>query len=238
MIVFLNVFGSVTAPNVPFERALGVEQVGWLGRNLTVDDLKPGIARRFKVIGGPLPLDSVIGLPGVRLIAMVLDDPGTRVMRQWNTAMAQENHPFHATVNAFMPREVFEQNLPFSVSLRDATTRTLSPAKGGASVEAVLERIAQGPFLIGDPEHLKPFAEALAKVMKVDPAAFGPEPFAARKIPNARGNGMPRVQAANPRDLALMEGLAAMRSGRRKFVLTRRQRPDRDAPAAADSASG
>lgn len=235
MIVFQTVFGSVDLPYEPFMRALGADAVGWLDRNITVDDLKPGIAKRFKVIGGPLPLDKVLALPGVRFCAMVLDDPATRTMRQWSPAVTYEDHLFHGTAHAFMPREVLEENLPFSKVLRDATTRLLSPKGGEPSVAAALKRIKGGPFLIGDPENLAPFIQRLAKLLGVAPEDFGPRPFSAKGLPFPRKTGLPRIQACNPMDVALFEALEGMQTNGRKFIMTRR--PKSDKPRAKKAAS-
>ncbi|WMS40862.1 hypothetical protein RDV64_12220 [Acuticoccus sp. MNP-M23] len=233
MIVFQTMFGSVDNPYEAFKRALGADAVGWLDRNLTVDDLKPGIAKRFKVIGGPLPFDKVYALRGVRFFAMVLDDPGTRSMRQWSTAVNNEAHPHHALTHAFMPREVLEEDLPFAKTIRDATTRVLSPDGEEPSVEAAVARIKAGPFLIGDPENLRPFVEVLARVLEVKPTDFGPHPFKARGMPFPRKTGVPRIQAANPMDNALLAALEGLRTDGRDLVITRRARPADEATGSA-----
>ncbi len=227
MIVFQNVFGSVDYPFEPFIRALGKDNVGWIDRNITLDDLKPGIAKRFKVIGGPLPLDTVLALPGVRFVAMILDDPATRTMRQWYPAAAFEDHPYHACAQAFSPREVLEENLPFARALRDATTRLIAPKDAEPSVEAALARIEAGPFMIGDPGDLAPFVQRMARVLDVTVEDFGPDPFSAKPLNFPRRTGMPKVQASNPMDSALFEALYAMQPENRKLIVTKRDKANR-----------
>jgi len=225
LLVFLQIPLSCTAPYRAFVDALGNDKVGWVGRNIRQNDLDtPAKLRRFRVLGGRIPLAKAITLPGVTLFAAVVNDPVARAMAQWKEAIGDVNHPHHDAVHTFMMREIFEEKHPFAAAMSNLATRALTPlpTDGPLSAAGALETVRNRPFLVSDATHTRAFANVLGRMLDLPPgtlreAAFRPPPGSP-----ARGELLRLIRAANTEDIALLKGLKDLAGPGRPLVNTLR----------------
>ncbi|MEM6761992.1 MAG: hypothetical protein AAF615_03860 [Pseudomonadota bacterium] len=212
MIVYLVIPTSASRPYDAFCRALGAENVGWVGRNVTRDELVAGVPdRSYRVLGGTMSMVKARRLPNVDLFTTIIPDPMVRTMAQWNAAVREPAHVHHADVHTFLPNEVFEENRPFASALSNAATNILAPAGRQKSADAVVARIKKGPFLVGFSDHAVAYQAALAKYLGVEGSSFGPGAFEARRAEIPRGPVQRALREANVEDISLIQQLRRLR---------------------------
>ncbi|XWN33115.1 MAG: hypothetical protein ROR55_08615 [Devosia sp.] len=206
MIVFIQVpfSGGVNAYGA-FSSVVGRNKVGWVGRNLSLADVRAGIdPDRFSVVGGPLPLVDAMRLGPITLLTTVLSDPVSRALAVWDHMEANAAHPFHAEAHTFSIREAIEDNLACAGPISNAAIRFLIPPNAPETVEGIVDALMAFPLLVGFADHRAIYTRALERALGVPRKSIDHSAFKAASRSHPRGAMHQVITEANQRDIALM----------------------------------
>lgn len=227
LLVYLQIPGSTTGPYRAFREALGPEAVGWVGRNISLEDLANAEAMAgFKIVGGRFPLARFLTLPKVTAVTAMVNGPVGRALAQWNEAVGEFSHPHHDATQTFMQRELFEENHPFAQSMSNVATRFFMPdEETPPSAKKALEAIKGRRCIIAEPPHTRPFCNVLSRLLDLPPGSIDEAGFRAPPVREpARGELLRLIRAANEEDIALLKGLRELIDGPRPVVRTKAPR--------------
>ncbi|MEM8855603.1 MAG: hypothetical protein AAGD34_18005 [Pseudomonadota bacterium] len=209
MIVFIQVpfSGGINAYGA-FCELVGRSKVGWVGRNLSLADVRAGLdSDRYSVVGGPIPLADAVALGPISLLTTVLSDPVSRAVAVWDHMEADAAHPFHAEAHTFSIREAFEDNLACAGPISNAAVRFLTVPGAPETVEGLVDALMDYPLLVGFAEHRAAYARALERAMEVPRKSIDQSAFKAAARGHPRGAMHTILTQANQREIALITEL-------------------------------
>lgn len=209
MIVFIHVpfSGGVNAYGA-FVRLFGRDKVGWVGKNLSLSDVRAGIdPQRFLVVGGHLPLSDALALGPIKLLTTVLSDPVARAVAAWEHMEADATHPFHVQAHTFSIQEAIEDRLACAGLISNASIRFLCPPNAPQTVEGIVDALMAFPLLMGFAELRGAYARALEGILGVPLRSISQGAFKAVATRYPTGAIHTALTHANAADIAFVAEL-------------------------------
>lgn len=191
--------------------ALGKDAVGWLGRNVSREDIRAGLpGRRFTVLCGAINIAAARRLPDVSLVATVLPaSPAAIPLAEWNAARQYPAHAHHAIAHTLSFDEVIEEKHPFARQLGNVATRLLTPQGERPSADAALKALAGRPSLVGLSSQRGAFSAALAESLGIAPERLDGDLFKAPEPDRPDKATEAALAGSNRQDLVLTRAVAS-----------------------------
>jgi hypothetical protein len=191
--------------------ALG-DELGWLGRNVTLADIRHGLPNgRPRILGGQVKFSSLPAVRDVSRFAFLLSNPISRCHGMWRHAHASPSHPHHAIAQTLSLGEIIEERHPFREDLVNLQSRFLTAARQPAGAPSALRTVMTHPFLVGEAQHSSAFADALARELGIAASTLDPAAFAEANRDMPQGDLRERLRRVNEHDLALIGAVRGMR---------------------------